>query len=119
MDSKQLMEKLGLTNISAPAPEVYTVRAKLSFIGGEGYVLGTKNVELVMSSSVEGFNLRFDSGLTMPASQLMGKSIRSTTVFDVRVEFPDMPMPGLSMAQMHPGVYPCVLRDHDTLQVAP
>ncbi len=119
MDSKALMERIGLDLSQEKVVESYTVKAKLSFMGAQNYVLGTKLVDLTLRTGTDGFHMSFAAGLEVKAEQFLGNKIRQTTVHDVLVEFPDMPMPGLSMAKLHPGIYPRVLRDQDTLRVAP
>ena len=112
------MDILKLCNIdSTPIPKKPTrVKATLSFEGAENYVLGTKDVVIDVHSSCEGFRMQFLDPVDIEASTFLGSKIRTCVIHDVRVDF-EGPMPGLSMAKLHPGIYPHVLRDHETLRV--
>jgi len=109
---------LKLCNISTVPKErsPHRVKATLKFEGAEHYVLGEVNVMIDMHSSEEGFRMKFLNPVEIEASHFLGKKIRETCIHDVKVEF-EGPMPGLSMAKLHPGIYPHVLRDHETLRV--
>lgn len=114
MDTKKLYALCGIDQIPAP-PKIPWSKAKLSFLGAERYVLGTKEVEARLMSIPDGFQLQFKVKLGVKGEALMGKHCREVRVLDVLVEFPGTP--GLYLANMHKEQYPRVLRDQDILRL--
>jgi hypothetical protein len=121
MDGNEILAWCGVDLAHPPQPDTrHRVKAKLSFLGAERYVLGTKYMEVDIDSSADGFKMEFVGVAEVEAGAFLGpnRHMRTTVIHDVYVEFEDSPMPGLSMANLHPGVYPRVLRDHEILRVS-
>lgn len=115
-----LLERCGITLDYHKVSDTHRVKAVLSFLGAENYVLTQRHTEIDVHSGKDGFNMSFVKPIEVTAAEMLGCNphIRAAVVVDVNVDFPNSPMPGLSMASLHPGVYPRVLRDHEVLRVS-
>lgn len=120
MDTMELLQHCGITLKQKTPSDTHRVKAVLSFLGAENYVLAQRHTEIDVHSGKDGFNMTFVKAVEIAAEEMLGvnPNIRTAVIVDVNVNFPGSPIPGLSMASLHPGVYPRVLRDHDVLRVS-
>ena len=114
MDTQaDLLLKCGVT----VAPEkklLHWYPATIRVLGAERYELGSLATKVRFESAPGGFITRFPKEVNIPGSELMGKSIKVVTVLDVII---DCKFLQLSLASLHKGKYPLVLREVDTLHL--
>ena len=111
MQQSELYRLCGLHPFPKP-PRLPWVPAQLQFIGADGYVLGTKRVEVRIAPGREGICLTTKGRMSLKASTLLGNKIKQGKLYDVMVVTESVTM---SLAKLCPGMYPLVLRTDETV----
>jgi len=114
LETKKLHQLCGIT-FTPPVLKEEWLAAKLSFIGGEGYVLGTKYSEVKLKSSATGLCLVTNGEWSIDSSELLGPKVRHGRLYDVEVEIAEVVT--LHLANMCPERYPVVLRNETTVRL--
>jgi hypothetical protein len=109
----ELYRLCGLVPFPKPRPQPW-VQAQLQFIGAEGYVLGTKRIEVRIAPGREGICLTTKGRMSLNASTLLGSKIKVGKLYDVMVVTDSVTM---SLAKLCPGMYPVVLRTDNTVML--
>jgi len=109
LEQEELYRLCGIADLPPQRTGLDWVNAKLRFLGADGYVLGTKCVEVCLRQRNGGFSLSFKEALDLPANVLMGAKSIQGTLYDVEVVMQHGLV--LSMAKLCEGRYPMILRN--------
>lgn len=115
METTELLELCGISNIVVTRETVWA-KGTLRFLGADGYVLRTKNVEFTLRNNPaeKGFSLVFKKLPRLSVGKFFGVSKFPTVIHDVMLRCDSFE---LSLATTRPGLYPQVLRNTDTMRL--
>ena len=117
MESKELVVRCGLS-LKPVKREPRWVNVTLHFVGGGDYILASRITEAKLETRNGGFGLDFRHRIGVPTEALLGKKVRTGTLYDVRVVFDaEHALPELSLASLIPGRYPRVLRAGEVVRL--
>ena len=88
--------------------------AKVVIFGGERYPLISLDAEVRIDFVPGGFETKFRQPFAVPAEVLLGSSYREATIHDMEIQLPGFTM---SMAKMHPGKFPRVVRQGEVVGI--
>ena len=114
METKELHQLCGIATTPL-VPKEQWLSAELKFIGGDGYVIGTKHSEVRLKSERSGFCMVTNGEWRIKSTALLGKKVRHGKLYDVEVVVEGLLT--LSLANLCPGRYPVVLRNDDVVQL--
>ena len=119
MDASQLHRLCGITKLQTPKTRIRWTPVVLKFIGAESYVLRTMSTKLSLTTRDGGFGLMFVEPINVKSDALLGNKAKRGVLRDVVICFTEeSTVPDLSLASLHQGMYPRVLRAGEVVNVA-
>ena len=107
-----ILEQLGV-QIKVPAPAKWQT-AKLRFLGAEGYVLGTRSIEMKLLTQGKGVCIEVKKKLELDCNLLLGAKCEEAPLVDVQLVIKPIT---LSLASLTEGLYPITMRRGETVEL--